>query len=642
MNCGGRVYKGDSVTISVPFDVSGYTDLTISYSTTGDSKIVKDEDEVTIEDGFISYTFTGDELDLLPDGVIYYTIEYEVDGTDYVASTNTNLYLKTPAGYSGKTAEEIYQDGYEAGLEACSGGTPCNLEEGSVTVTGRIGTYYPTSGYDGFGSVVVDASEYGEQMAAAGYEEGYAQGQEDCPSCDCESAVTEAFQSGYTGGFDEGFMSGSSTTDCSEAAAEAYEIGFSSGYSAGLEDCPECDCSSAVTEAYNSGRQSGYTDGYAQGEEDGHDAGYSEGFDAGFESGQTNCDCESAVTAAYQEGYEDGLEACTGSSCNLQAGSITVVGSTDTFYPDGGYDGFSGVYVDASAYGEQMASVGYENGYAAGELDGFNDGYSSGSTDTWPIAYQSGLTDGFASGQSSCDCSSAITEAFGEGYQSGATDTFPIAYQSGVTDTFPIFYQSGFTDGFVSGQSSCDCSSAYTEGFNSGFQSGITSQSAYTEGLGSIGTLEFTFSGGQINAGLYTQNPVISARMYSGDTFVGRYFFNYSGGSFTHMHDDYSLAEEYERVSFEGYFVGQGLPDPTYLTIRQIGIDVQNRLLNNWVDWTLTIRFNGQPIHTYSGGELESFDGVGSGGFKITPIDVSSTVNGFIQNSKHVIAELDY
>ena len=181
MSCGGRVYKGDTVTISVPFDVSGYTDLTISYSTTGDSKIVKGEDEVTIEDGFISYTFSGDEFDLLPDGVIYYTIEYEVDGVDYVASTNTNLYLKTPAGYSGKTAEDYYQEGYEdgleacsgdtpcdcssavtqayqegyeAGLDACSGGTPCNLEEGSVTVTGRIGTYYPTSGYDGFGSIV--------------------------------------------------------------------------------------------------------------------------------------------------------------------------------------------------------------------------------------------------------------------------------------------------------------------------------------------------------------------------------------------------------------------------------------------------------------------------------------------------------
>ena len=593
MSCGGRVYKGDSVTISIPFDVSGYTDLTISYSTTGDSKIVKGEDEVTIEDGFISYIFTGDELDLLPDGVIYYTIEYEVDGTDYVASTNTNLYLKTPAGYSGKTAEDYYQDGYEdgleacsgdtpcdcssavtqayqegyeAGLDACSGGTTCNLEEGSVTVTGRIGTYYPTSGYDGFGSVVVDASEYGEQMTAAGYEEGYAQGQEDCPSCDCESAVTEAFQSGYTGGFDEGFMSGASSTDCSEAAAEAYEIGFSSGYSAGLEDCPEC-------------------------------------------SG--------------------------GSECNLTYTAVTMTGGgEEEIYPSGDYDGFSGVHIDATPYGQTQ--------FDFGESVGFGNGYSSGSTDTWPIAYQSGLTDGFASGQSSCDCSSAITEAFGEGYQSGATDTFPIAYQSGVTDTFPIAYQSGYTDGFASGQSSCDCSSAYTEGFNYGFQSGITSQSAYTEGLGSIGTLEFTFSGGQINAGLYTQNPVISARMYSGDTFVGRYFFNYSGGSFTHMHDNYSLAEEYERVSFEGYFVGQGLPDPTYLTIRQIGIDVQNRLLNNWVDWTLTIRFNGQPIHTYSGGELESFDGVGSGGFKITPIDVSSTVNGFIQNSKHVIAELDY
>ena len=37
-----------------------------------------------------------------------------------------------------------------------------------------------------------------------GFERGYAQGQYDCPTCDCTSAVTEAFQSGWTAGFNSG------------------------------------------------------------------------------------------------------------------------------------------------------------------------------------------------------------------------------------------------------------------------------------------------------------------------------------------------------------------------------------------------------------------------------------------------------
>ena len=388
MNCGGKVYKGETVTISVPFDVSGYTDLTISYSTTGDSKIVKGEDEVTIEDGFISYTFTGDELDLLPDGVIYYTINYEVDGTDYVASTNTNLYLKTPAGYSGKTAEDYYQEGYEDGLEACSGDTPCDCSSAY------------TEGYHD-GEVIGKTEGY-----TSGYTDGYNQGLEDCPECDCTSAVTEAYQEG----FEEGFMSGASSTDCSEAANEAYEIGFSSGYSAGLEDCPECDCTSAVTEAYNSGRQSGYTDGYAQGEEAGHDAGYSEGFDAGFESGQTNCDCESAVTEAYQSGYTAGLADCSGSTCNLQSGTLVLdenFSGFDTVYPDAGYDGFESVDIQDGGYGPAK--------YDEGLNDGFNSGYQSAVTDTFPIAYQSGYTDGL----SQSECASAYTYGFEQGFVSG-------------------------------------------------------------------------------------------------------------------------------------------------------------------------------------------------------------------------------
>ena len=93
MSCGGRIYKGDSITISVPFEVSGYTNLTISYFTVGDYKIIKTQEEVEIADGYITCVFTGQDLDFLPDGVVRYTINYEIENTDYVESTNTNFFF---------------------------------------------------------------------------------------------------------------------------------------------------------------------------------------------------------------------------------------------------------------------------------------------------------------------------------------------------------------------------------------------------------------------------------------------------------------------------------------------------------------------------------------------------------------------
>lgn len=115
MSCGGRVYKGDTILVSIPFDVSGYTDLAVSYFTIGDVKIVRTESELYVEDGYITVQFSGNDLDILPDGVLRYTVEYAVDNTDYVDSSNTMLYLKTPASYSAVTEEVIYEEGFESG-----------------------------------------------------------------------------------------------------------------------------------------------------------------------------------------------------------------------------------------------------------------------------------------------------------------------------------------------------------------------------------------------------------------------------------------------------------------------------------------------------------------------------------------------
>lgn len=115
MSCGGRIYKGDAITVSIPFDVEEYSALTVAYFTTGDYEVVREESELVIEDGYIIASFEGHDLDILPDGVLRYTIACVVDDEDYLYSTNTPLYLKTPKDYDAETVEEVYEEGYESG-----------------------------------------------------------------------------------------------------------------------------------------------------------------------------------------------------------------------------------------------------------------------------------------------------------------------------------------------------------------------------------------------------------------------------------------------------------------------------------------------------------------------------------------------
>ena len=264
MSCGGRIYKGDSITISIPFDVSGYTDLSVSYFTIGDTKIVRDESGLTVADGYITAEFSGHDLDLLPDGVVRYTIEYAVDNTDYVESSNTMLYLKTPASYNSITPEEIYQSGYTAGYDDCGEGDCSEIQ--NIAYNSGL---------------------------TVGYESGYTAGQDDCP-LDCDAAYNSGYTQGYQGGYGVGYQGG-------------YSQGYQGGYSQGQADCPDCpacDC----TEAYDSGYTQGYQGGYQGGYSVGYQGGYGVGYQGGYAQGQADCpDCPACdCTEAYQSGLTVG------------------------------------------------------------------------------------------------------------------------------------------------------------------------------------------------------------------------------------------------------------------------------------------------------------------------------------------------
>lgn len=125
MSCGIRVYKGEELELSLPFNISGASNIMVSLYTDGEYSVEKSGE---VEDGKIGIVLDSADLDLLQDGAIRYTISYELDGDEKNLSSTTMNYLKTPAGYSAVTAEDIYQSGYTAGQQSGSGDCSYEIE----------------------------------------------------------------------------------------------------------------------------------------------------------------------------------------------------------------------------------------------------------------------------------------------------------------------------------------------------------------------------------------------------------------------------------------------------------------------------------------------------------------------------------
>lgn len=301
----------------------------------------------------------------------------------------------SPIGMSKVTVEDNgygswkYDQGYQAGIAQCSGGTSCSLQDdyelyldGSETA-GQM-PIWPSEGYDGISEGRVFYMEaYQNQWNSGhtsgftdGYQSGYTQGQADC---DCTESYEIGYQDGYADGR-ESIASGcpmqekfirvstieeSVTPDYGYAglsgvhinAENFYNTAYNDGYAAGLEDCSgSTDCSSAITEAY----QSGYTEGYTQGQ----------------------ADCPE----------------CSGGTCNLESGQVSLGYDWTGFtrvYPSQGYDGLSDVIVADLGYGQRKFDEGYTEGHTSGYTEGYNEAITTNCGSAITEAYESGYTEGY-------------------------------------------------------------------------------------------------------------------------------------------------------------------------------------------------------------------------------------------------------
>ena len=109
MNCGGRIYKGEDITVSIPFAISGYSDLVVSYFTNGDFHVDKTEEELVIDGGYAFAEFDNTELDTEnPAHLWCFTGNEEIGYQIYNKQAGATKVLAAPIQMMGSTGAGSY------------------------------------------------------------------------------------------------------------------------------------------------------------------------------------------------------------------------------------------------------------------------------------------------------------------------------------------------------------------------------------------------------------------------------------------------------------------------------------------------------------------------------------------------------
>ena len=156
----GRLYKGEEydIDIKIPYSGETFNSFELQFFTDSASTFTVPFPQLRVEGDIIHANIQENDFDLLADGVLRYYIDYIVNDVETILSTNTMHYLKTPDGYSGKTAEDIYNEGYTSGSTDGynSGYSDGENDQKEKLVTTAITVNGIYTSEDGFSSVIVN------------------------------------------------------------------------------------------------------------------------------------------------------------------------------------------------------------------------------------------------------------------------------------------------------------------------------------------------------------------------------------------------------------------------------------------------------------------------------------------------------
>lgn len=231
----GRLYKGEEyqIDIQIPYVGETFDSFELKFFTDSATTFDVPSTQYTVSSSTVNVNVNEHDLDVLADGVLRYYIEYVVNGVTTILCTNTMHYLKTPDGYSGQTAQDIYYEGYEAGLNAAGGEYADGYNEGVSVQKSRLSSIVITENNtytraDGYSAVTVNVPQTGSTFIAqtknynltsngtttitpdAGYD-GITGGTitVDVPQTGhTDAEITAAYNSGYTAGEADGEVTG--------------------------------------------------------------------------------------------------------------------------------------------------------------------------------------------------------------------------------------------------------------------------------------------------------------------------------------------------------------------------------------------------------------------------------------------------
>ena len=260
------------------------------------------------------------------------------------------------------------------------------LEVGNITVTADTQTNYPSSGYVGFSSVVIDATDYAQQNYEDGFDDGFSDG--------FASGSTEGYESGYASGYTSGYTSGET-------------VGYASGKTDGEEKIIGTFTSATITE---NGQYGSSASPYSSVTVDVQPSLIEEvvTIDKDYtvilppDKYQGYAKVEIDATQYVQDNYNSGYT--SGETAQRRKLATTAFTANGNYTKNDGYSAVT-VNVAQTGYTDQELEDAYESGYTSGSTDGYNSGYTSGQTDGFNSGYTSGETH-----QKSLLVSTAITE----------------------------------------------------------------------------------------------------------------------------------------------------------------------------------------------------------------------------------------